>query len=375
MRILHVSDGFHPHVGGIEVFVEDLATRQAALGEEVAVLTRTSGASSSAGAVRVHRTGPGRPLGGIALSSFDVVHAHLSVFSPLSTRVARAAVGAGVPTVLTVHSLWASRQRVVRTVSALAGWQRNPYTWTAVSRVAAEQTRQAVPGAPVRIVGNAVDVGWWRTVVEEHRGPVQDRPLQALAVMRLAPRKRPLALVDALTRVHRAAPESPLRTVIVGTGPLENNLRRAIARAGMEDRIVLTGALSREQIRDLCRESSIFLAPATQESFGIAPLEARAAGLAVVAMRNGGVGEFVTDGVDGLLCEDDAALSRNILRLATDPALRGGMLAHNAEVVPAHDWSDTLLGFQDAYAAAEVRIRAAAQAPRASSRLARTGTA
>ena len=48
---------------------------------------------------------------------------------------------------------------------------------------------------------------------------------------------------------------------------------------------------------------------ATMESFGIAALEARAAGLPVVALRRGGVREFVEDGVDGL-CAPMTVISR-----------------------------------------------------------------
>jgi glycogen synthase len=42
MRILHVTDGYRPRVGGIEIFVQDLARRQAEAGHDVSVLTATA---------------------------------------------------------------------------------------------------------------------------------------------------------------------------------------------------------------------------------------------------------------------------------------------------------------------------------------------
>ena len=44
MRIAHVTDVCLPHVGGIEIFVDDLARRQAAAGHDVAILTASPGA-------------------------------------------------------------------------------------------------------------------------------------------------------------------------------------------------------------------------------------------------------------------------------------------------------------------------------------------
>jgi glycosyltransferase involved in cell wall biosynthesis len=55
------------------------------------------------------------------------------------------------------------------------------------------------------------------------------------------------------------------------------------------DWVTMTGQLSREQIRDIYSAADVYVAPAGRESFGLAVLEARSAGLAVVAMRSGGV--------------------------------------------------------------------------------------
>ncbi len=363
MRILHVTDVYRPRVGGIEMFVEELAERQVAAGHDVTVLSVTPGSPRS-GAVTVIRTPqpgpwplpivPGRKV--LEISSYDVVHAHLSVASPFSTKVAQAAVRAGVPTITTVHSMWNGREGWVRTIGAISGWNRWPVEWTAVSAAAAAAMKSSLaPGTPVTVVPNAVEVQWWR---EHPAVPEPERPVTLVTVMRLAGRKRPMQLLDVLARARQdVAASVPLRAVIVGDGPLENKLRARIDALGIGDWVELAGSCTREQIRELYRHSDVFVAPSHQESFGLAALEARAAGLPVVAMRSGGVGEFVLDGTEGLLCEDDDEMADALVGLASNGELRRAMVEHNQKHAPALDWSVPLAGFEAAYALAD-RARA-----------------
>jgi glycosyltransferase involved in cell wall biosynthesis len=91
MRIVHVTDVYRPQVGGVEIFVDDLARRQIAAGHDVTVLTSTPDSSGAAvpDELTVIRVGqlwvgaarflPGRRA--VRLGGYDVVHAHLSVVS------------------------------------------------------------------------------------------------------------------------------------------------------------------------------------------------------------------------------------------------------------------------------------------------------
>jgi glycosyltransferase involved in cell wall biosynthesis len=355
MRILHVTDVYRPRVGGIELFIEGLALRQVAAGHDVAVLSATgpTGADDPA-ELRVFRV----PLAGYVwlrtlptdLASYDVVHTHLSVASIFTTRIGKAAAKAGVPVVNTVHSMWNGKEGWVRTISALAGWDRLPQVWTSVSANAAATVRAVLgPDADIHVVPNAVDVDFWR---------LGQRPagesVTFVTVMRLAGRKRPLQLVDMLAQARLDVPRSvPLRAIIVGEGPLEDRTRSRLAELGL-DWVELTGQLNPAQVRSVFAESDVFVAPSLQESFGIAALEARSSGLPVVAMRSGGVGEFVRDGVEGLLCDDDDDMSRALARLASDESLRSRITTYDQTHAPVHDWSRTLEGFEEVYAAAEV---------------------
>lgn len=372
MRILHVTNMYRPRVGGIEVFVEDLAERQASAGHEVTVLTPTPdprpAPEPEPGRVRVvrapvgllHPYAPPQAHRTALAGAYDVVHAHLSVVSPFPTAVARSTDDAGIPTVLTVHSMLASKRPWVRIVRAIADWDRSSVLWTAVSRAAAAEARSVLrAGTEVSVVGNAVDVDWWRAVP---RRPRTGSPVTMVSVMRLAGRKRPFALLDAVERVVVESREA-VRLVIIGDGPLEARLRAEILGRGLGHAVVLTGRQTREQIRALYADADVYVAPAYQESFGIAALEARAAGLPVVAMRSGGVGEFVRDGVDGLLCEDDDAMADALIRLVADAPLRAAIARHNVAQPPDHDWPRALAQFDEVYLQARRRRGAVFEAP------------
>ena len=163
-----------------------------------------------------------------------------------------------------------------------------------------------------------------------------------MSVMRLMPRKRPLQLLRVLQRVRRLLPDRDVELVVVGDGPLRRRMERRVARHGLTGAVRITGRLPREEVLGELLTASVYVAPAPQESFGIAALEARCAGLPVVACRGSGVAEFVRDRVDGLLVADDDELVAALAELAADDGLRGRIAAHNRAVAPALDWTDVL---------------------------------
>lgn len=366
MRILHVTDGYRPGVGGIEIFVEDLARRQAEAGHDVSVLTATAAEGvRDVGPVHVVRT-PATVVHPLATPAareaattglFDVVHSHLSVVSPFATTVARASDEAGLATVNTVHSMWGSRRTVIRAVRALADWDRSTTLWTAVSAAAATEAREVLhPDVDVQVVHNAVDVPWWRATDRLESAPGQ---VTLVSVMRIAGRKRPGALLSIVQAVRERLPDGPdVRLVVVGDGPLARRMETEIARRRLDDTVTMLGRLDRYEIRDLYAGADVFVSPVQQESFGIAALEARAAGLPVVAMRAGGVGEFIEHGVGGLLCHDDADMVAALTTIISDASLRRAITDHNTAVRPAQNWARTVAAFDAAYDEACLRAHA-----------------
>ena len=91
------------------------------------------------------------------------------------------------------------------------------------------------------------------------------------------------------------------------------------------------------------------MAPARLESFGIAALEARTAGLPVIASAGAGIREFVATEREGLLTDTDADMVAALVRLAGDPELRASIAAHNRAVAPDMSWPHVVARCERAY--------------------------
>ena len=113
--------------------------------------------------------------------------------------------------------------------------------------------------------------------------------------------------------------------------------------------VSLAGHLPRGEVAALLARADVFVAPAILESFGIAALEARCAGVPVVAHAGSGVADFVRDGREGLLAQDDDDMVRALVRLANQPELRAQIARHNRRVRPPMDWSSVLDLTEQAY--------------------------
>jgi glycosyltransferase involved in cell wall biosynthesis len=120
--------------------------------------------------------------------------------------------------------------------------------------------------------------------------------------------------------------------------------------------VELPGRQTREQIRDLYRRADMFVAPADLESFGIAALEARCAGVPVIAKSGSGIAEFVRHGKDGLLVADDQAMSDAVVQLSTSPLLRASLAGHAGARTSPVTWSNTMALTEQAYREAAVLV-------------------
>ena len=131
-------------------------------------------------------------------------------------------------------------------------------------------------------------------------------------------------------------------------------MQRRITRRGMDDVVHLRGRVAREQVREAYDDAEVFVAPAVLEAFGIAALEARTAGLVVVARRGTGIEEFVEDERDGLLVSSDTGMARALVRLATDRDLLASLRGYATRHRPVFDWSFALAAGDDQYGRARV---------------------
>lgn len=379
MRIVHVSDFYLPRLGGIELQVAHLAAHQRAAGHQVGVLTATAAGPGDApadvpvlrtgfgGRVRTSRVGRPRLDGPMPA---DVVHVHLGGVTPLGWAVLGERAGARLPTVVTVHSVLDRLQLLHRLLRDVGGWRDAPVVWCGVSQRVAAQLRDLLgPRAVVHVLPNAVDPSRWASGPAERPRPTDPgrpdpgRPVLVVAALRHTRRKRAEALPGILARALELLPAEAarhgttvpeLRAVIAGAGSRSAALRRGVAAAGLADRVELPGRLTQEELRALYHRADVFVAPTVLESFGLAALEARTAGLPVVARLDSGSGEVLEAGREALLVGSDGELAAALARLAVDDRLRTRIAAHNRSTPTAFDWPGTLALAEHAYATARL---------------------
>jgi glycosyltransferase involved in cell wall biosynthesis len=130
-------------------------------------------------------------------------------------------------------------------------------------------------------------------------------------------------------------------------------MQRWLTRHQLHTEVVLAGIRPRADVRRALARADVFLAPAVLESFGIAALEARCAGVPVLARAQSGTVEFVAHEREGLLAHDDAEMAAQLAALAADPARRAAIAAHNRAVAPPLDWDTVLTRTHQLYSLAD----------------------
>ena len=127
---------------------------------------------------------------------------------------------------------------------------------------------------------------------------ISDSDIVVITVASLTPHKGHSVLIDAM---HILSQEyQSLRFLIVGDGPLRNDLAEYVKRLGLSQNIIFTGL--RKDIYSLLRLSDIFVLPSLErEGLGIAMIEAMACGLPVIGTRLGGIPELIEENVNGFL--------------------------------------------------------------------------
>jgi glycosyltransferase involved in cell wall biosynthesis len=179
-------------------------------------------------------------------------------------------------------------------------------------------------------------------------GPPDRAPFDRLGIERTMPvllavgMMRPgdkLASYRALAKALGQIVDRRWCLVVVGDGPARGEVEAAFA--GLPPgRVRLLGALAPEALPALCRAADIYVWPAVNEAFGMAILEAEAAGLPVVAGLVGGVPGIVEDGATGILAppDDAGAFADAVALLLDEPARRRAMgAAARARAHRVHD--------------------------------------
>ncbi len=209
------------------------------------------------------------------------------------------------------------------------------------SDASAATAGDAIPADLLRIVPNGIDL----QAFAPRRGPrAPDPPRIVGMVAALTSRTKKHALfIQAAARLSHLEQvefhlfgDDPAAEGKSGGDRYAEELHRLVAELGLGNRFQFRGHAP-DPAR-IMAEIDILVHPADNESFGRVAVEAMAAGLPVVGVRGGGIGEIVVDGVTGFLAppDDAAALVAQIERLLADPALCDRLGAAGRQRAEAH---------------------------------------
>jgi glycosyltransferase-like protein len=277
--------------------------------------------------------------------AFDLVHVQDCIAARAATAV-RDAV-APVPVVRTVHhiddfttpSLVECQHRSVR----------EPDHVFAVSDYWRRELRRAY-GIDVAVVHNGVDGHRFGGESPVAAGALRDRTglgdrFVFLTVGGLEPRKGSYELVEALGRLRQELPQPPALAVVGGHSFQDHRAyrERTLERArelGVDEQLVILGTVSDDELVGWYHAADAFAFPSVKEGWGLAALEAMAAGLPVVAADIPVFREYLTDGCSALLpsAGDAEALADAMRALVEDASLRARLAAAGAEVARAFTW-------------------------------------
>jgi glycosyltransferase involved in cell wall biosynthesis len=259
---------------------------------------------------------------------FDIVHTH----SPVPAAAARLLAGASTPLVHTEHNVWDRYRWPTYAVNA-ATYGRNDAVFAVSDGVAASirrprWTTSTYPAVETLLHGvdpmNVPRGVRARAAARTSLGIAASTPVIG-TVANFTPKKDHDGLFEALEFIRRTVPD--VVHVLIGSGPLEADLRASVEQRGLHDHVRFLG--SRDDVPDLLPAFDVFVLGSLYEGLPIAMLEAMAAEVACVVTSVGGIPEVIEDRVEGWLvpAAEPAALAEAVTSVLGDAGLRATMAA------------------------------------------------
>jgi glycosyltransferase involved in cell wall biosynthesis len=265
----------------------------------------------------------------------QVVHTHLFK-SDLIGQLAAAL--AGVPVrVSSIHSInpW-RRKRLLSAINRQI--VRRTHAFIAVTPEVSEYTQRwsGYPAHKMVVIDNGVDLHRFDpdTVTPLDKTAVWGQPPDSLLIGmigRLQPPKGHDILLRAAAEVLAACPQA--RFVIIGDGPLRPQIEAQRSALGLDDQVILTGAV--RDIPSALAALDVVAFPSIWEGLPVALLEAMAMRRPVAATTVGGIPDVLAGEHGGLLIppSDPGALAAALIRLLRDAELRRTLGAQARQVV------------------------------------------
>lgn len=333
---------YHPVVGGIETWTRNIAERISQKAEVFVVTGRVKGQpkEDKRGNLKITRTSlfelknlSHSPLAyTLSLLPFiffkslslmkkekiEVLHCQGFLSSFLGFCLSAIT---GVPYIVTV-------QRLEKKNNPLKNFiYRNASFCIAASR-AIRNNFEDIGVKNIEIIPNGIDL-------EKFRGLTRPphREFTVVTVARLEKVKGIAYLIESV---------NDFRLVILGDGAERKNLEDLTAKLGLTGKVQFLGEIPNEKVPGYLVSADCFVLPSLKEGFGIAILEAQAAGIPVIGTKVGGILDLIKDGKTGLLVEPKNALQirQAVLKIRSSPQLAETLAKNAKEKLVNYDWQN-----------------------------------
>jgi len=279
----------------------------------------------------------------------DLIHVPHTFWRPLITRA---------PYVITVHDLLDYMYRA-RTNNGMRRMMHSYFTRQvmhhaarifAVSNFTKRDVGRFFDVKPekIEVVYNALD----ETFLRGHSTPAEQAVVRGrfqvdspflLYAGRISPHKNVARIIEAFSALKgelaKEGAYPDLKLIVIGDEVSKNpDIRRAVIRSGVQHDVRFLGYVSIDVLRIFFDMAKVFVFPSLYEGFGLPPLEAMAHGTPVVASNITALPEVVGNAALMVNPENVFEISRALLRVLTDQALRERMKAAGLEQAQRFSW-------------------------------------
>jgi L-malate glycosyltransferase len=285
----------------------------------------------------------------------DIVHAHYAIPHATAAYLARQILASSLdrmpPKVITtLHgtdiTLLGNDPSYSETVAFCI---RQSDGVTAVSEsLKADTERELRLDCEIRVIPNFLDCSVHRRLdVPDLRNRfASDGERIVIHVSNFRPVKRVVAVIEVFSRIRK---EVPARLLMVGDGPDLGDAVQRTRALDLTSHVTFVG--EQDQVLPLLSISDVFLLPSSQESFGLAALEAMSCEVPVVASRVGGLPEVIAHGATGFLhAPDDLdGMARSAIMVLSDGKLHRRIASAARRAVHERFCDEKIVPLYEAY--------------------------
>lgn len=271
----------------------------------------------------------------------DIIHTHLSSFFYMIPY----AIMNNVKILHTVHSRPIYEAAGIRRKILNYFYKKKISTPVAISDLISKEISEEykLDSDSIEVVYNPVSVKKFSN--QSIKKSNDDKTITFINVARFVKSKNHIELIKAFKEVNTR--NKNIRLLLLGDGPLRNEIENKIKELNLEESIELKGNVS--NVEYYLAKSDVFVLPSTYEGLPLTILEAMAAGLPIIATSVGGVPDIVNS--NGILTEpgDNESLISAMTELINNKELRFKMGEISKSEVQKYDISKVTFKYEELY--------------------------